>query len=209
MFTHEHHNLQGGKRVKMKTQLRVIKEDGSIEEYLHTKVLGAISNALGSVGREDIFVAEQLAEVVTYFLYHSHERKEVASSEILSIIKVVLSATNYEDAAISLSEHNLGRRLKRSRVEVVPIEVNELIDAQRISGPEQYDSKARWDKSKIVMNLVTRHGLNQQTARTVASMVEEKIFNMGMTVVPVSLLRQLVLGDTAVVLDAERQLQTI
>lgn len=191
----------------MKTQLRVIKEDGSIEEYLHTKVLGAISNALGSVGRADIFVAEQLSEVVTYFLYHNHERREVASNEILSIIKVVLSATNYEDAAIALGEHNLGRRLKRSRVEVVPIDVQELTDAQRISGPEQFNSKSRWDKSRIVMDLVTRHGLNQQTARTVASMVEEKIFNMGLTLVPVSLLRQLVLGDAAMVLDAEKQLQ--
>ena len=50
-------------------QLKVRKEDGSVEEYLHTKVMGAISNALASAGEADIFVAEQLAEVVTYYLY--------------------------------------------------------------------------------------------------------------------------------------------
>ncbi len=193
----------------MKTRLRVIKEDGSVEEYLHTKVLGAISNALGTVDQSDIYIAEQLAEVVTYFLYHQHGRREVASSEVLSVIKVVLTATNHEEAAIGLGEHYLERKLKRGRVEVVPVDVQELRDAQVLTRGEEFDSRARWDKSRIVGDLVVEHGLNPQTARTIASMVEEKIFNMGVTLVPVSLLRQLVLGDTAMVLAAERQLEAV
>jgi hypothetical protein len=40
-------------------------------------------------------------------------------------------------------------------------------------------------------------------------MVEEKIFNMGITSVSASLIKQLVLGDTATVLRAQRQLQTV
>ena len=193
----------------MKTRLRVIKVDGSVEEYLHTKVLGTISNALGTVDQADIYIAEQLAEVVTYFLYHQRGRREVASGEILSVIKVVLTATNHEDAAIALGEHYLERKLKRGRVEVVPIDVRELTDAQSITRTDEFNGKSRWDKSRIVGDLVVEHGINPQTARMIASMVEEKIFNMGVTLVPVSLLRQLVLGDTAMVLDAERQLQAI
>jgi hypothetical protein len=42
----------------------------------------------------------------------------------------------------------------------------------------------------------------------IASMVEEKIFNIGITLVPASLIKQLVLGDAAAVLRAQRQLQT-
>jgi len=193
----------------MKTRLRVIKEDGSVEEYLHTKVLGAISNALGSVDQADIYIAEQLAEVVTYFVYHQNGRREISSSEILSIIKVVLTATNYEDAAIAFDEHHLFRKLKRSRVEVVPVNVRELTDARLLNRADQSESRARWDKSRIVEDLVTEYAVGQQTARMIASMVEEKIFNMGMTLVPLSLLKQLVLGDTATVLDAERQLQAV
>jgi len=193
----------------MKTRLRVLKEDGSVEEYLHTKVLGTISNALGAVDQADVFIAEQLAEVVTYFLYHQHGRREVSSSEILSVIKVVLTATNHEEAAIALAEHSLGRKLKRSRVEVVPVNVQELTDAQALRKTREFDGKTRWDKSRIVDDLVVEHGLNPQTARTIASMVEEKVFSMGVTLVPVSLLRQLVLGDTAMVLDAERELQAV
>jgi len=85
----------------MQTQLKVIKEDGSVEEYLHTKVIGTISNALGEIGQADMGIAEQLAEVVTYFLYHRQNRRSITSSDVFSIIKAVLAATNYEDAAIA------------------------------------------------------------------------------------------------------------
>ncbi len=193
----------------VKIQLRVIKADGSVEEYLHTKVIGAISSALAWVGEPDIEVAEQLAEVVTYFLYHKQNRYGVTSGEILSMIKVVLTATRFEEAAIALSEHHFERKLKRCRVEVVSMDIRELADVEMLCKAEQLDGKCRWDKSRIVDDLMAKHGLSRQTARAIASMVEEKIFNIGITLVPVSLIKQLVLGDAAAVLRAQRQLQTV
>lgn len=193
----------------MQTQLKVIKEDGSVEEYLHTKVIGTISNALGEIGQADICIAEQLAEVVTYFLYHRQSRRSVTSNEVFSIIKAVLTATSYEDAAVALSEHHFERKLKRSRIEVVSIDIQELTDVELLAGAEQSGSRCRWNKSVIVRDMVTKYGVGQQTARTIASMVEEKIFNMGITLVPASLVKQLVLGDAAAVLRAQRQLQTV
>jgi len=193
----------------MQTQLKVIKEDGSVEEYLHTKVIGTISNALGETGQADMCVAEQLAEVVTYFLYRRQSRRSVTSNEVFSIIKAVLTATSYEDAAIALSEHHFERKLKRSRIEVVSIDIQELTDAELLAGAEQSSGRGRWDKSRIVEDLVTKYSLCRQTARTIAAMVEEKIFSMGITLVPASLIKQLVLGDTAAVLRAQRQLQTV
>ncbi len=188
-------------------QLKVIKADGGAEEYLHTKVIGTISNALSRIGQPDISVAEELAEVVTYFLYHRQNRRSVTSSEIFSIIKAVLTATKYEEAAVALSEHHFERKLKRSRIEVVSIDVEELADAELLCKTEQSDSRSRWDKSRIVKDLVAKHGVSRQTARMIASMVEEKIFNMGLTLVSASLIKQLVLGDAAAVLRAQRQLQ--
>ena len=190
-------------------QLKVIKADGSIEEYLHTKVIGTISNALGRIDQADIHIAEQLAEVVTYFLYHKQKPLVVTSSEILSIIEAVLTTTGYEDAAIVLSEHHFERKLKRSRIEVVSVDIQQLSDADLLANVGESSSRSRWDKSRIVEDLVTKHAVGRQTARTIASMVEEKIFNMGVTLVPASLIKQLVLGDAAAVLRAERQLQTV
>ena len=193
----------------MKVRLKVVKADGSVEEYLHTKVIGTIGNALAHDGQADIHIAEQLAEVVTYFLYHKKNSRTVTSSEVLSIIKAVLTATRYEDAAIALSEHHFNRKLKRSRVEVVSIDIQQLADAEMLFGVQQSPGRSRWDKSRIVDDLVTNYDVSRQTARTIASMVEEKIFSMGMTLVPASLIKQLVLGDAAAVLRAQRQLQTV
>ena len=192
-----------------KAQLKVIKTDGSIEEYLHTKVIGTINNALAGVDQADICIAEELAEAVTYFLYHKEKRRSVTSGEIFSIVKAVLAATSYGEAAVALSEYHFDRKLKRSRIEVVSVDIQELADAKLLCKPEQSCDRSRWDKSRIVKELVTRHNVGQQTARTIASMVEEKIVNMGTTLVPASLIKQLVLSDTAAVLRAERQLQTV
>lgn len=188
-------------------QLKVIKTDGSIEEYLHTKIIGSISTALSEIGRPDTYVAEELAEVVTFYLYKRQHRRTATSSEIFSIIKAVLTATRHEEAAVALSEHNFERRLKRSRIEVVPIDVEELADAELLCKNDHFDRRSRWDKSRIVKDLVEKHGVSKQTARMIASMVEEKILNMGLTLVPASLIKQLVLGDAATILRAQRQLQ--
>jgi anaerobic ribonucleoside-triphosphate reductase len=190
-------------------QLKVIKTDGSVEEYLHTKVIGTISNTLSSIGRPDIFVAEELAEAITYFLYRKQKRRSATSSEIFTIIKAVLAATKYEEAAAALSEHQFERKLKRSRIEVVSIDVEELADAELLCQTEHLDGKSRWEKSRIVRDLEEKHNVRRQTARMIASMVEEKIFSMGLMLVPASLIKQLVLGDAAAVLRAQRQLQTV
>jgi len=141
----------------MQTQLKVMKEDGTVEEYLHTKVMGAISNALAAVDQADIYMAEQLAEVVTYYLYNRQRRRNVTSSEIFSIIKAVLTATGKDAAAIALSEYHFERRLKRSRLQVASIDVQQLTDAELLARAEELDGKSRWNKSVIVRDLVSNN----------------------------------------------------
>ena len=192
----------------IRTQLKVIKADGSVEEYLHTKVMGSINNALGEADLANIETAEHFAEVVTYYLYHQQDQRTVTSSEILSVIKAVLAATGYEAAAVALSERHFRRKLRRSRIEVILSDINELNDAELFAGAGYAKNRSRWDKSKIIRDLTETHKICRQTARLIAAMVEEKVFNMGITQVPSSLIRQLVLGDAATVLRAQRELQT-
>jgi hypothetical protein len=193
----------------MEKQLRVIKADGTSEAYLHTKVIGAINNALSAAGRPDMAVAEDLAEVVTYYLYNKRERRKVSSNEIFSMVTAVLAATGHERAAAVLSEHAFERRLKRTRTEVLPVNVQDFTDMERLYQTEQLLARAPWDKARIVHDLTTKSGIPRRIARVVASMVEERILNMGMTMVPLSLIKQLVLGETATALRAERELQTV
>jgi transcriptional regulator NrdR family protein len=189
-------------------KLTVLKTDGAKEPYLHTKVLGSIANALGTAGQPDIATAQELAEAVTFFLYRNAQNRAVSTSEILSVIEAVLAGTGFDEAAAALSEYHFERKLKRCRIEVVRGRPDELSQADNPYTDHSEQVKSRWNKSRIVEYLVTKHHLNRQIARTVASMVEEKVFNMGLPVVPAGLVEQLVLNDAAAVLRAQNQLQT-
>jgi hypothetical protein len=192
----------------MRKQLLVIKADGTTEEYIHTKVIGTINNALSAGGRPDMIMAEDLAEVVTYYLYRRQDDRQVSSSEILSMVKAVLVSTGFEAAAVALGEHSIGRRLHRSRTEILAVDMQDFADVERLHRTRKAPERIPWDKSRIIEELTAESKLSRETARVVAAMVEERIFSMGMTLVPQSLLKQLVLGETAAVLQAQRDLQT-
>jgi len=192
----------------MAKQLRVVKADGSTEAYLHTKVLGAINSALAAAGQPDMTLAEHLAEVVTFHLYQEAARRAVSSSEVFAMIKAVLVATGSQEAAAAITEHALERRLRRSRTEVIDVNVQDFADLGQLSQARHTPAGIPWDKTRIVYDLMTRSHLPRQIARVVASMVEERVFRLGMTSVPRSLIKQLVLGETAAVLHAQQELQT-
>ena len=68
---------------------------------------------------------------------------------------------------------------------------------------------SRWDKSKIAGDLVKSHEMSMHTARVIASMVEEKVLGMQVGRIRSSLVRELVYSDTAVALEAERELLSV
>ncbi len=178
-------------------RIEVNKRDGSKEEYCHTKVVGSIVNALSETGQADIAAAEEIAEAITFYLHNNDDGlRNISSSEILSIIEAVLADTGYVQAAIALNEHYYERKLMRSRLEV----------AKSVSsGNAQTAVRSRWEKNRIVEDLTVKKGLERQMARAIASMVEEKVFNLGLTLIPSGLVEQLVINDTEVVIQAQRQ----
>jgi len=176
-------------------QIRVIKADGQIEPYLHTKVLGTFHNALALVGDATLFAAEQMAEAVTYYLYRQKPNGAITTDEIHLMIESVLSATGFIHAAEALNRHRLMRRLKRRRIEVL----GDIADDAQA---------AAWNKSHLAASLVRKHAIDALTARAVVASVEEKVLAMNVARLRKSLLRQLILNDLESFLDARRQLET-
>ena len=191
------------------SRLTVVKADGTTEKYIHTKVMGTIANTLSAAGQPDITTSEELADAVTFFLYHTKSPRSVSSSEIFSIIQAVLAGTGYNEAAAVLGERHFERKLKRCRVEVVNGQTGEPADTEQFCNANDARVKTKWEKTIIVEDLVAKYGLPRQIARTIASMVEEKVFNMGISLVPTGLVRHLVLNDAAAILNAQKQLQTV
>jgi len=190
-------------------QLQVIKSDRSREKYLHTKVIGTINKALSRAEYADVYEAEQLSEVVTYYLHKDSASKTVTSGEIFSIIKAVLESTGHEKAADTLNDYQLNRKMGRTRVEVVDINIEHLCDAHALCSGDNLIRSWQWNKSMIVADLIEEYKIERQAARVIASMVEEKILAMKLSRVPVSLIRQLVLSDTALILQAQSQLLAV
>jgi hypothetical protein len=181
-------------------RIRILKCDGVVEPYLHTKVLGTFHNALAAVGENDLTAAEQLAEAVTFYLYHNGPSHTVSSDQIHLLIQSVLASTGFPEAAEILNKHRLQRKLKRKRILVIDV-------CEHIAASEpQFEA---WNKSRIVGHLMEKRKMDRLTARTVAAAVEEKVLRMGASRVRTSLIRELVTEDAEAILRAERQLQTV
>ncbi|MFA5784210.1 MAG: hypothetical protein WC962_04965, partial [Phycisphaerae bacterium] len=149
----------------MKARLKVIKSDATIEEYLHTKVMHTISRVLDGIGQADITTAESLSEVVTYYLYQRHGESVIPSSEVLSVVKVSLASVGFEAAAEALTEHYYQRKIRRSRTEVVHINLAEASEAEIFLGDVVALEKSPWDKSVIIEDLAVGQGIDRSIAR--------------------------------------------
>jgi len=173
-------------------QINVIKYDGSTEEYMHTKVIGTCHNALALADESNVFIAEQLADAITFNLYKKATH-HITSEEIHLVIEAVLSATGYHDAAIALCEYRNTRKLRRNRIVVV----------------NNDEPQSKWDKSIIVDALVQKNSCDKHVARAIASSVEEKVLNLAMSKITANLIEHLVHADTETMLLAQEQLEAI
>jgi hypothetical protein len=188
----------------------VIKADGAVEDYLHTKVLATINNCMTAAGHFDILFTEEFAEVITYHLY-KQKIHTIGSDQIFAIVKAILCSTGFDDAAEILTNHQLQRKLRRGRIEVLKNYLSAFggvaEDVYKNDGQKMNPPSAEWNKSKIVFDLVEEKGLERQLARVVAGAVEEKVLNLQLRQVSAELIRQIVIAESAAMLCAHRQLQ--
>jgi hypothetical protein len=181
----------------------VVKTDGGLEEYLHTKALLCISNALGGAHEWDVATAQRLAEAVTAFIYGQGEER-ITSESIRTMIELVLVETGYGDAAAALGEHHRRRTLARGRTEVVEAEVRELGDAEAVAAGAM--AIRQWSKSRIAEHIQNFYGLQRSAARAAAGRTEEKVLSLGMTRVWSGLVGQILMAETATMLRAQERL---
>lgn len=186
-------------------QLKVNKCDGSMEIYLHTKVMGAIAAALCECGILQAGLAEQLAEAVTTYLRRRHNAWEVSSDDIHAMAQAALCDTGYPDAALALHDHRLNRHIKRGRIEVVRVNKQVGMGAEEGIWAMQWHPENRqpWNKSIIVQDLQEKLGMPTNLARAIAGMVEEKVLRLECRLLTSSLVRELVFNELASIRQAE------
>jgi len=176
-------------------QLRVLKCDGSLELYLHTKVMGSLAAALADAQRKEITQVDQLAEAVTTYLKKRFGCGKVDVGEIHAMLLAVLMDVGCEKAALALHEHRVNRQLKRQRLEVIAV-----LDGQASSQPQP------WNKSIIAHDLECTERCGRLFARSVAGAVEERVLNLGLRQITTPLIRELVRNELMVLQRAEESL---
>jgi anaerobic ribonucleoside-triphosphate reductase len=172
---------------------QVRKRDGRIVAFNKAKIADAIFKAAKSVGGEDRFLAEQLADVVTFYL----ERRGVKIPDIEDIqdavekvliemghAKTAKAFILYRDWRTRIRNMLKVRKQKRSRLSSTDFSL-------MVSTPQTADILP-WDKNKIRDALIKECEISPSVAGSIASSVEEKIMRGDLKNISTVLIRELV-----------------
>jgi len=166
---------------------RVRKRDGRLVDFDETKIADAIHKASCAVGRDDRFLAEELAGVVTLFLEKQFTGAVPGIEEIQDMVEKVLIETGHARMAKAYILYRERRARAREQVRV---------HAGGAGGPVVNNpGKARvspWSKARIAEALVREADLDEKVAAQVAASVEAKVFERGVKRITTSVIRALV-----------------
>jgi hypothetical protein len=166
---------------------RVRKRDGRLVDFDETKIADAIHKAGCAVGRDDRFLAEELAGVVTLFLEKRFKGTVPGIEEIQDMVEKVLIETGHAKMA---KAYILYRERRARAREAVTVHVGGA-GGPLVGNP----GKARvspWSKARIAEALVREADLDEKVASKVAASVEAKVFARGVNRITTSVIRSLV-----------------
>ena len=176
------------------------KRDGRVVPFEKTKIADAIFKAAKSVGGQDRYLAEDLAEAVSVYLNKEFKGKIPTVEEIQDIVEKVLIKTGHAKTAKSYILY----REKRARIrqlkqgildknileeqEEIKKEATDLSLFVRTSG----EDIVLWNTEKIVNSIVRETGIDERAARFIAIEIEKEIIEPKVKNLTAPLIRELV-----------------
>ncbi|MEE8179586.1 MAG: anaerobic ribonucleoside-triphosphate reductase, partial [bacterium] len=185
--------LMKEQQVKKYTMEKTRKRDGRIVPFDKTKIADAIFKAARSVGGEDRHLAEQIADVVAFYL----EKKGVEIPDIEEIqdaVEKALIETGHAKTAKAFILYRDWRTRVRNIIKVrkqTRPNVSSTDFALMVSTTQTADILP-WDKNKISDALIKECDISPSVASSIASSVEEKIMRSELKNISTILIRELV-----------------
>ncbi|MCL5674946.1 MAG: anaerobic ribonucleoside-triphosphate reductase [Candidatus Omnitrophica bacterium] len=179
--------------------ISIKKRDGRLVPFDKDKIIEAIFKAAKSVGGQDRYLAEDLAEAVTMYLNKEFKDRIPSVEEIQDAVEKVLIKTGHAKTAKAYILY----REKRQRIRKIKqgIQISEEPDTLlktkestdlslfvRTSG----EDIITWNREKIVSSLVRETSLDERIARTIAVEVEKGIFTSKVKFLTSPLIREMV-----------------
>ena len=164
----------------------VRKRDGSVQPYDEAKLAEAIYRAACAAGQDNKYLAGDLAGVVTTYLERYYDRQVPSSAEIQGMVEKILLETGHADIAKQYMVH-------REQRAVAPAAQSDLFPAEPVLvDAATRDEVSAWGRERISAALVKEAGLDEGTARDIATAVEARVFREGHRRVSTVLIRELV-----------------
>jgi len=193
---------KGGFKRKMgRTGINFVKKrDGRIVPFDKEKIAEAIFKAAQSVGGENKYLAEDLAEAVTLYLEKNFQSKIPSVEEIQDIVERVLIKTGHAKTAKAYILY----RQKRANIRKVRegIKPEDLVEREKerinfirnikISVQRSDENLTEWNREKIIESLLRETGISRNIAEIIVSEVEEEVITSKLNVLTSSLIRELV-----------------
>ncbi|MBU2063846.1 MAG: anaerobic ribonucleoside-triphosphate reductase [Candidatus Omnitrophica bacterium] len=172
----------------------VRKRDGRVVAFDKEKITNAIFKAAKAVGGEDRLLAEELTNAVVLFLKKKFADKSPEIEQIQDIVERILMETGHAKTAKAYILYRESRRSIRESLKVrkrVRTQSNST-DLALLVTPLSKDEVLNWDKGRIALALQKEADITEDVALEVASSVEKKVFDSGLTRISTALIRELV-----------------
>ena len=178
----------------------VKKRDKRIVPFDKKKISEAIFKAAQSVGGQDRYLAEDLAEVVRMYLANEYEKETPSVEDIQDIVERVLIKTGHARTAKAYILYRQQRaRIRKMREGLKPEDMGPIESERRnlirninISVRESSDNISLWDKERIIDALVRETGLSRNISELIVGEVEEEVVTSKIGTLSSSLVRELV-----------------
>lgn len=172
----------------------VVKRDGRVVNFNKQKISNAIFKAAQAVGGEDRLLAEELANAVVLYLRKNFQGTIPGIEQIQDIVEKVLIETGHAKTAKAYILYREKRRRIRESLKVrkkVKGHSNST-DLSLLVTPLAKDEILSWDKGRIALALQKEANIEEDIALEIASSVEKRVFNSGLTRISTALIRELV-----------------
>ncbi len=185
---------EGGRKEDESTLTHVRKRDGRLMPFDSKKIADAIFKAASAVGGENKTLAQDLAEVVTMFLEKNYGEKIPGIEDIQDTVEKVLIEMGHARTAKAYILYRDRRARVREALQVrKPIKGrNDATDISLMVGTESSDQLNPWDRERITRALEVEADLEPDIAAEIASSVEKKVIDSGLSRISTSLIRELV-----------------
>jgi len=170
------------------------KREGQLVEFDKKKIIEAIFAAMLAVGEENKTISEKVTDQVIVKLEKRFKDKIPQVEEVQDIVEEVLIKEGMIRIAKAyiLYRHKRGRIRKSLKVRKKIKNHKSMTDLSLLVSTPTSENIFPWDRNKIVQALVKEAELPFNISTKIAKAVEKKIFDLGLSEISTSLIRELV-----------------